>query len=71
MASSTVLKSLPESVWASRVMEVLQMFAVPLTFYFKPVCVCVATFWCVHEAWELRMAVIGTEYFQANRMTAG
>ena len=49
MASNALLKTFPQSVWASRALEALQMFAVPLAFYFKPVCVCVATFWYVYK----------------------
>ncbi|KAK5134664.1 hypothetical protein LTR08_006179 [Meristemomyces frigidus] len=54
MASNPAARrSLPDSVWASRAMEALQMLALPLAFYFKPVCVCVATFWLIYRAYQV------------------
>ncbi|KAK5121104.1 hypothetical protein LTR85_005588 [Meristemomyces frigidus] len=54
MASHTeLLKSLPASLWATRALVALQTFALPLAFYFKPVCVCVATFWLIYRAYQV------------------
>jgi len=38
------------SASATRMMFALQTVALPLAFWFKPVCVCVALFWCVYPA---------------------
>jgi hypothetical protein len=47
MASTApdILRALPDSVWAARATVALQTFALPVAFWFKPVCVCVALFW--------------------------
>lgn len=39
--------SLRDTVWASRIAMSLQAVALPLAFWFKPVCVCLALFWYV------------------------
>lgn len=44
---SDLYRSLPDTVWASHAVTMLQTFALPLAFWFKPVCVCVGMFWCV------------------------
>lgn len=63
------LMSLPASVWAARAMAVLQSLAVPLAFYFKPVCVCVAMFWCVSQT---PVHPIGKEQrYQTDHQTTG
>lgn len=33
------------NIWASRVAAYLELLAMPLAFWFKPVCVCLALFW--------------------------
>lgn len=38
-------KSFPDGIWAQRVLVTLQTFAVPLAFWFKPICVAIALFW--------------------------
>lgn len=43
LASTPILNN----VWASRLLFALQTIAVPLAFWFKPLCVCVALFWYV------------------------
>jgi len=45
MASTELYKSFPDGVWLSRAMIAMQASAVPLTIWFKPVCVCAALFW--------------------------
>lgn len=53
-SSNEVCKSLPDSVWASRAVAALQTFAMPMAFWFKPVCVCFALVWCVYQNWQER-----------------
>ena len=44
--ATRLLQSLPmDSVWAIHALDTIQAFALPIAFWFKPVCVCVALFW--------------------------
>ena len=45
-----IYKSFPDNVWAQRALITLETFAVPLAFWFKPVCVAVALFWYGRES---------------------
>lgn len=40
-----IYQSFPDNVWAQRALITLETFAVPLAFWFKPICVAVALFW--------------------------
>lgn len=40
-----IYQSFPNNVWAQRALFTLETFAVPLAFWFKPICVAVALFW--------------------------
>ena len=40
-----IYKSFPDNVWAQRALITLETFAVPLAFWFKPICVAIALFW--------------------------
>lgn len=40
-----IYKSFPDNIWAQRALITLETFAVPLAFWFKPICVAVALFW--------------------------
>lgn len=37
--------SIWDNVWASRILFAFQTIAVPLAFWFQPLCVCIALFW--------------------------
>ncbi|EMC98720.1 hypothetical protein BAUCODRAFT_31000 [Baudoinia panamericana UAMH 10762] len=53
--SSAIATTLPESapIWASNVLVFMQMLAMPLGIWFKPVVVTLATVWLVHRAYQV------------------
>lgn len=48
-AGSDLYHSLPANVWFQRCVYLLQTFAVPLAYYFRPLCTALALFW---YAWK-------------------
>jgi hypothetical protein len=44
-AATDISHSLPPSVWFQRFIHLLQSFALPFAYYFRPLCTAVALFW--------------------------
>ncbi|KAK5171008.1 uncharacterized protein LTR77_004152 [Saxophila tyrrhenica] len=45
--------SLPHNVWVQRFVLLLQTFAVPFAYYFRPLCTALALFWLVYRATQV------------------